>query len=141
MSRLHVVIALAIVVAPFPTMAQRVEARALSKELLSCLNSDQSQTTDGRNHCMQIEGDNQATRMQSVLKARLVGLRNEDDRNRLIRVQRAWERWRDARCGSINSDPLAGSEANVEAAFCEAETTADRADELEAMARPFTLSR
>ena len=76
--------------------------------------------------------------MKTALDA-LQPLLTDWEKEQLGRVQAAWRHWRNLRYSFVDSEPGSGSESHSEANYCLANTTAERADELEAMQRPALL--
>ncbi|GAA5236017.1 DUF1311 domain-containing protein [Verticiella sediminum] len=89
--------------------------------------------TQGMMNCIQTEAERQDARLNAAYKA--LGERIGQARKDTLRdAQRAWLRYRDANC-AFYDDPDGGTLARVAANVCVMRMSAQRADELEVLAR------
>lgn len=134
----RVVFAASLVMLSVPASAQHPVYPEKMPALQSCMNGPAGEKPLGRARCTQEEYERQERRMKIALDA-LQPFLTHWEKEHLGRVQLAWRRWRDLRCSFVDSEPGSGSESRSESSYCLANTTAERADELEAMQRPAML--
>lgn len=114
---------------PFAAQAQTA---SLSKQFSACMDKSGGVTMD-MIECIGVETQRQDARLNKAYKALMGGLKAERKKE-LQEAQRAWIKFRDTNCG-FYYDPDGGSLARVQANNCMMTMTANRAGELEDLAR------
>jgi uncharacterized protein YecT (DUF1311 family) len=105
--------------------------KGLSKKYLSCMNNPVS--TQDMVECMDSEYKIQDARLNNAYKLLQQNL-SADRKKQLLEAQRLWIKFRDANCG-FYYDPDGGSMARLSANDCMMISTANRAKELENLAK------
>jgi uncharacterized protein YecT (DUF1311 family) len=114
-----------------PLMSTAQEA-SLSKQFEACMDKSGG-VTQGMVECMVAETKRHDARLNKAYKA-LMGSLNPERQKQLQEAQRAWLKFRDTNC-AFYYDPDGGTLARVEANDCVMNMTANRAKELEALAK------
>lgn len=107
-------------------------AELMTKQYGSCLDRAGG-VTAAMHECIGSETKVQDVKLNANYKA-LVSKLSTERKNELLEAQRAWIKFRDANC-KFYADPDGGSMAGILASDCYLQATAERAKELESLAR------
>lgn len=119
------------IAATLPLMSTAQEA-SLSKQFDACMDKSGG-VTQSMVECMVAETKRHDARLNKAYKA-LMGSLTPERQKQLQEAQRAWLKFRDTNC-AFYYDPDGGTLARVEANDCVMNMTANRAKELEALAK------